>query len=586
MAGFQFTSCYGLSVLVSVIAALTSTLPSAGSPPAGFSTLKPMRGGSPATSGGGRLAMGLLFLTAVYGDVPDEVTVAIQHALGPLSARVIAAEAEAKTLQERMDALERENAQLKSDGETKKLIRSVSPLGGVWDGGRQLSDAAVQAAVCCRWDAGGTCPASDVTRTCTSVHEYLEDKTVTHVFENINDASCLGTDQSNWTVAYSGVSGNVTLSGSASTSFKTPLKVTHASSCSTSDPTLTLQMDTSVNNLFAASLTVGGIDIVANLTALWDEVARRQPLPDPPSQPPPQPPMQPACTPAVYSHLPVEAYNGVSDCDRSSVPNATGLLPKNPTPFTNPDGSDAGTNGNGIIPSVTVYAEFTCDDTISRSNGHSPALWHWGDRLGCRQCAVSESETNCNPYYTTGCAKPFSNMLWMSPNNKLSDSAGPPYGARSGNNPNPPMITVSWEGNDLKLKRYSQDSSSSNDGWGASDTNCNNGGCVTVCDSQWHNVRTELAQLGDCKRTGRGDHCGVRTSGTGPRGPGKVREAWRARARARRLLRQPSTTDCALCNDFGQQRRGRSAFRPTHRPPEARDESEEERRGRGLRGWG
>ena len=114
-----------------------------------------------------------------------------------------------------------ENAQLKSDGDappdattTNTLRRSVSPLGGVWDGGRRLSDAAV----CCRWDAAGTCPASDVTRTCTSVHEYLEDKTVTHVFENINDASCLGTDQSSWAVAYSGVSGNVTLSGSASTS--------------------------------------------------------------------------------------------------------------------------------------------------------------------------------------------------------------------------------------------------------------------------------------------------------------------------------------------------------------------------------
>jgi len=262
--------------------------------------------------------MGLLFLTAVYGDVPDEVTVAIQHALGPLSARVNAAEAEAKTLQERVDTLERENAQLKSDGETKKLIRSVSPLGGVWDGGRQLSDAAV----CCRWDAGGTCPASDVTRTCTSVHEYLEDKTVTHVFENINDASCLGTDQSNWTVVYSGVSGNVTLSGSASTSFKTPLKVTHASSCSTSDPTLTLQMDTSVNNLFAASLTVGGIDIVANLTALWDEVAQRVMVTNPPAPPvtppvpPPSPPPSPPCTPFADKAALVSA---LSACTASNV---------------------------------------------------------------------------------------------------------------------------------------------------------------------------------------------------------------------------------------------------------------------------
>ena len=41
---------------------------------------------------------------------------------------------------------------------------------------------------------------------------------------------------------------------------------------------------------------------------------------------------------------------------------------------------------------------------------------------------------------------------------------------------------------------------------------------------------------------------GVRTSGTGPRGPRKVREAWRTNARARRLLCRPSITGCE--NDF------------------------------------
>eukprot|EP00964_Phaeocystis_antarctica_P129665 scaffold93530_cov53-Phaeocystis_antarctica.AAC.1 len=116
---------------------------------------------------------------------------------------------------------------------------------------------------CCRWTASKTCsPAGDE---CTRLHEYLERKTTTHHFEDVH--SCLGSEPEDWAWQFDGAGSNTTLSnGSAAVvAVLTPLKVTHAASCSSTGPTLTLQTET-VEVL--GSLMVGGFDVVATLRAL------------------------------------------------------------------------------------------------------------------------------------------------------------------------------------------------------------------------------------------------------------------------------------------------------------------------------
>ena len=68
-------------------------------------------------------------------------------------------------------------------------------------------------------------------------------------FENLEHANCLGAEPSKWKTSFNGHTSNVTLSndGNAVSSFKTPLKVTHAENCGTVAPALTLQMDTTVD---------------------------------------------------------------------------------------------------------------------------------------------------------------------------------------------------------------------------------------------------------------------------------------------------------------------------------------------------
>jgi len=120
---------------------------------------------------------------------------------------------------------------------------------------------------CCRWTAGSTCPASQsATREgqCTSLHEYLEHKTTTHVFDDVN--ACLGSDESVWSWKYENTAANVVLStGSTNVStVPTPLKVTHAAQCSDFAPTLTLQMDT----VMSGSLTVGGVNLLSSVQSI------------------------------------------------------------------------------------------------------------------------------------------------------------------------------------------------------------------------------------------------------------------------------------------------------------------------------
>ena len=117
---------------------------------------------------------------------------------------------------------------------------------------------------CCRWTASPTC--SPVGEQCTGVHEYLEHKTTTHHFENINADTCLGSDPAKWAVEFDGTTSATTLSNgpAAVTAVPTPLKVTHSADCSGTAPTLSLQLDTVV----LGSLTVGGFDVAATLRNL------------------------------------------------------------------------------------------------------------------------------------------------------------------------------------------------------------------------------------------------------------------------------------------------------------------------------
>ena len=120
--------------------------------------------------------------------------------------------------------------------------------------GRRLSEP-----TCCRWTPSDEC-GSDTTEGCSMLHEYLETKTTTHEFAAVE--TCLGgNDHSNFKASFDGTDGNVSLSYGISqvTSFKTPLKVWHAQSCSSTPPTLSLQLNTVADGTF----TVASMNAVA-----------------------------------------------------------------------------------------------------------------------------------------------------------------------------------------------------------------------------------------------------------------------------------------------------------------------------------
>ena len=101
------------------------------------------------------------------------------------------------------------------------------------------------------------------------MHEYLETKTTTHEFADLD--TCLGPDASKWSAKFDGASSDVTLSYDAAvmTTLKTPLKVTHAADCGNVPPTLNVQMDT----VLAHTLTLAepghvAIDVAARLRDL------------------------------------------------------------------------------------------------------------------------------------------------------------------------------------------------------------------------------------------------------------------------------------------------------------------------------
>ena len=205
-------------------------------------------------------------------------------------ARFEQSEQRGAALHKRVAFLEGEAQRLRPSREqaeatTPKVWTSTAAVGSMGEPeavGRRLS-----APTCCRWTADDTCGsvAADRFEQCTFLHEHLEAKTTTHEFDDLD--TCLGSDESKWSVKYDGASTNqVTLSNDATVaSLKTPLKVTHAADCGNVPPTLNVQMDT----VHDGSLTLGGNTVhsfgdLARKSEL-DDLAKKSDIPAAPTSP-------------------------------------------------------------------------------------------------------------------------------------------------------------------------------------------------------------------------------------------------------------------------------------------------------------
>jgi len=168
-------------------------------------------------------------------------------------------------MESRIASLEADNRRLRAapraaNADPAAESWAVGPLGN----GRRLEQQS-----CCRWTNSGACPSADVTYKCTSLHEYLETKTTTHVFEDVS--ACPGSDPS---ALFQGESANVALSSGGSEVIRvpTPLKVIHPANCT--GATMEIQLNTSVPSLLVGNLdvegtlTVRGVDILSKIVAL------------------------------------------------------------------------------------------------------------------------------------------------------------------------------------------------------------------------------------------------------------------------------------------------------------------------------
>ena len=156
-----------------------------------------------------------------------------------------------------------------SPGPSPRASSSDETTTATQRGGRRLSSGGSS----CRWTPKAT---GSATFACTQLHEYLERKTTTHLFNSIE--TCLGSDHTQWGWKFDGSTANTTLTGPAQGPLHvlTPLQVAHSKAENGSHKsTLTLVHDTVV---VAGSLTVGGYDVVATLTQLR--------MPSPPPSPP------------------------------------------------------------------------------------------------------------------------------------------------------------------------------------------------------------------------------------------------------------------------------------------------------------
>lgn len=213
-----------------------------------------------------RRAATVLYTALLAGCVAAASAVPNEEWAQRMEARLEQSEQTAAALKERVAFLEGEVQRLRPRKEeaepTARTFRTrtvpVGPMGEPEAVGRRLS-----APTCCRWTADGTCGsvAADRLEPCTLLHEYLESKTTTHEFSDVD--TCLGADESRWSFKYDGASTNqLTLSNGANTfsgavTLKTPLKVTHAADCNVTAPTLNVQMDTVHDGTF----TLGGATV-------------------------------------------------------------------------------------------------------------------------------------------------------------------------------------------------------------------------------------------------------------------------------------------------------------------------------------
>ena len=179
----------------------------------------------------------------------DQLTEAeLQNSLASVLERMAALEKSAAS-EGRVALLEADNFKLQRrlrSGATATAgeftYSGVSPVGGPTHEARQLLTT-----TCCRWTHDATCGEVEAARyeKCTGLHEYLEGKTTTHVFADLD--ACMGTNVAGWTARFDGPSANVLLYKDGTTpvaSWPTPLKVTHDASCATNPPVLTVQHQT------------------------------------------------------------------------------------------------------------------------------------------------------------------------------------------------------------------------------------------------------------------------------------------------------------------------------------------------------
>ena len=134
-------------------------------------------------------------------------------------------------LTSRFDALVAENAELRqrisSLEQNAPEPRTAAPIvQTVLPSGRQLTSSSPS---CCRWTQTGTCPSSQSELReykCTSLHEYLEDKVVTHEFDDVE--SCLGTDEAAWRWRFDPISSASVILGTTGSDVATvPLSLIH-----------------------------------------------------------------------------------------------------------------------------------------------------------------------------------------------------------------------------------------------------------------------------------------------------------------------------------------------------------------------
>jgi hypothetical protein len=204
----------------------------------------------------------LIFATMGATDATDDVMRRLEQRLDEQAAEMAG-------LRGKVTSLEAKVAFLEGGNRKEQTVTTSVDSAGFTDmeAGRRLTHENPDHS-CCRWTPGSTCGTVESTkyRQCTRLYEYLEAKTTSYDFENVEHGTCLGDTSSEWKWSYDGHVGHTALSkasgSTAVANIKTPLRVTLAENCAAA-PTLTLQMNTNVDG----TLTAGGQPVQTGLAA-------------------------------------------------------------------------------------------------------------------------------------------------------------------------------------------------------------------------------------------------------------------------------------------------------------------------------